>query len=159
MNWTWLPMKEVSGARFRSRSKPPPCAIIEQPRWVTEGAFLWWTEPLLEAADLIVWLDLPFRITGWRIVKRHVQLNLAGTNRHPDTGKLVRFLYRVWERQSRQTPLIPSAPDDDGATTRMAEAEVLAAHADKVIRCSGPADVARLKAQLFAKERNEEMEK
>ena len=32
-------------------------AIAEQPRWVTEGIFVGWVEPLFERADVIVWLD------------------------------------------------------------------------------------------------------
>lgn len=32
-------------------------AIAEQPRWVTEGIFIGWAEPLFERADVIVWLD------------------------------------------------------------------------------------------------------
>lgn len=124
-------------------------AIIEQPLWITEGGFLWWTDSLLEAADVIVWLDLPFRITAWRVVKRHVQLNLAGTNRHPETVKLVHFLLRMWRRQTSRTALIPSAPDHDAATTRIAEAEILGAYANKVIRCTRTSEVARCRSQLL----------
>src|SRR4051812_39097983 len=42
--------------------------IVDQPSWVTEGKFLWWTEELLASADLIVWLDLPFYTVGWRLI-------------------------------------------------------------------------------------------
>ena len=34
--------------------------------WVTEGIFLWWIDELLEAADMIVWLDVPWRVAAWR---------------------------------------------------------------------------------------------
>jgi adenylate kinase family enzyme len=37
--------------------------ILSQPGWIAEGGHLGWTEPLLEAADLIVWLDVPLRTT------------------------------------------------------------------------------------------------
>ncbi|HEY1015287.1 MAG TPA: hypothetical protein VGE07_21455, partial [Herpetosiphonaceae bacterium] len=33
--------------------------ISAEPAWVTEGIFLWWTDELLAAAELIIWLDLP----------------------------------------------------------------------------------------------------
>jgi hypothetical protein len=37
--------------------------ILQQPGWITEGGHLGWTEPLLEAADIIVWLDVPLLTT------------------------------------------------------------------------------------------------
>ena len=33
--------------------------IISRPNWITEGVFLWWTDALLDAVDVIVWLDIP----------------------------------------------------------------------------------------------------
>src|SRR5687767_14865586 len=47
--------------------------IIALPGWITEGAFLWWTESLMDAAELITWLDMPPHINGWRIIRRHFQ--------------------------------------------------------------------------------------
>ena len=34
---------------------------------------------LLEAADIIVFLDLPWRVAYWRIITRHLRASLAGT--------------------------------------------------------------------------------
>jgi adenylate kinase family enzyme len=47
--------------------------IVTKSRWITEGIFVGWTEPLLERADVILWLDY----TTWpraarRIVTRTV---------------------------------------------------------------------------------------
>jgi adenylate kinase family enzyme len=36
--------------------------IASTPRWITEGIFIGWTQPLLEEADLIIWLDY----VSWR---------------------------------------------------------------------------------------------
>src|ERR1700736_4856420 len=33
--------------------------ILQQPGWIVEGGHLGWTEPLLDAADAIIWLDMP----------------------------------------------------------------------------------------------------
>jgi adenylate kinase family enzyme len=41
--------------------------IVPQPAWVTEGGHLGWTEPLLTAADAIVWLDPPLHV----LLRRH----------------------------------------------------------------------------------------
>jgi adenylate kinase family enzyme len=124
-------------------------AIIVQPGWVTEGAFLWWTEPLFEEADLILWLDLPFRINGWRIVKRHVQLSWAGTNPHAGLGKLIRFLAHVMQSQTTRTAIAPKAPDDDAAMTRAATAQVMGHYQGKVTRCTRPAEVAEFRTEFM----------
>lgn len=67
--------------------------IAAQPGWVTEGAYLWWTDDLFRAADAIVWLDLPWRIAAWRVLLRHMRASLAGTNRHRGLRKLLHFLF------------------------------------------------------------------
>ena len=41
-------------------------------RWVIEGIFVWGTAVWLERADLIVWLDLPWRVAATaRLVREH----------------------------------------------------------------------------------------
>ena len=124
-------------------------AIIAEPAWVTEGVYLWWTTTLMDAADVIVWLDMPFYLNGWRIVARHFRLSWAGTNRHPGMGKMLRFLVHVMGKQIRTTPIIPTAPDDDAATTRIATAHFLQNYAAKTIHCTRPAEVARFKADFL----------
>lgn len=37
--------------------------ILQHPGWVVEGGHVGWTEPLLDAADAIVWLDIPLLTT------------------------------------------------------------------------------------------------
>jgi hypothetical protein len=44
--------------------------ILEEPSFITEGGFLGWTDDLLAAADLIVWLDPPLRVLVWRHIRR-----------------------------------------------------------------------------------------
>ena len=115
--------------------------IVDQPAWVSEGSFLWWTDLLLQTADVIVWLDLPFRINAWRMVKRHVQLSLAGTNPHPGMLNLLRFMWGVRQRYKAKVPLIPQAPDDDFAITRVATAQILAGYTEKLVHCRSPREV------------------
>jgi adenylate kinase family enzyme len=126
--------------------------IVAHPHWIAEGVYIWWTTPLLDAADVIIWLDLPFYINGWRIVERHFRLNRAGINRHPHTGKMVRFLFHVMSKQIRDRAIPPQSPDDDAAITRVATAEYLHAYAHKLIHCTSPAAVARAKTQLLPQE-------
>jgi adenylate kinase family enzyme len=44
--------------------------ILEEPSFITEGGFLGWTDDLLAAADLIIWLDPPLSVLVWRHVRR-----------------------------------------------------------------------------------------
>jgi adenylate kinase family enzyme len=37
--------------------------ILHQPAWIVEGSHVGWTEPLLDAARVIIWLDLPLATT------------------------------------------------------------------------------------------------
>lgn len=122
--------------------------IASQPTWITEGAFLWWTEDLFHAADVIVWLDLPFRIAARRIVLRHLKAELAGRNRHPGWRNLLRFLNGVRRYHRSETPARPRALDDDGAVTRYATAEALTPYVSKVVHCWCPANVASFLASL-----------
>ena len=58
--------------------------IAAQSSWVTEGIFLIWTDELLDAADHIIWLDIPLNITFWRILARRLKRSFARQN--PPTG-------------------------------------------------------------------------
>jgi len=107
--------------------------IAAQPAWVTEGPLLEGTDELLRAADAIVWLDLPWRIAGWRIVMRHIRTSLAGTNRHRGLIKLYRFLGSSREYYRSK--------DSMGSYTRAYTANYLAPYADKVVHCRCPAEV------------------
>lgn len=53
---------------FRSRVHT---AIADEPRWVTDGGYLSFVRDITwVTADEILWLDLPFPITFWRMLRR-----------------------------------------------------------------------------------------
>ena len=108
-------------------------AILEQPAWVTEGIYLWWTEPLLDAATVVVWLDLPWPVAVWRIVVRHLKLSWAGVNPHPGLLRLGKFVWWQVDHYYRRPAVQPTAPDDDSAITHAATAHTLHKYASKVI--------------------------
>lgn len=123
--------------------------ISAEPAWVTEGIFLWWTDKLLAAADLIIWLDLPWRVAAWRIVTRHIKRSLRGDNPHPGLRRLWRFLgYQRQYHSAASARQPPRARDDDGATTRAATAKALEPHMARVVRCRSAGDVRRLARRL-----------
>lgn len=108
--------------------------------WVTEGGYLGWVDALLETANVVVWLDLPFRIAAWRIVLRHVRSSLARTNRHRGLRRLARFLRWNWGYY-HNTPASSVTSDDPPMASRAATAHYLAPYAAKLIHCHRPADV------------------
>jgi len=73
--------------------------IAAEDGWVTEGGYRnEWLRPLLEDADIVVWLDLSWRVTAYRIIKRHVQAEIAGVNRHPGWRRLAGFVAFTYRR-------------------------------------------------------------
>jgi len=110
--------------------------IAEQPVWVSEGIFLWWTEALLDQADCIVWLDPPWRVACWRILARHMKASIRRANTHEGLKRLWHFLLgarRYYVGPIRQ----PASLDDDGAVTRAATLLVLGQYGKKVVRITG----------------------
>ena len=124
--------------------------IVAQSNWITEGAFLWWTERLLAEADIIVWLDLPFPITGWRIIKRHLVASWRGNNPHAGMINLLRFTYGIGRAYYRREPIQPQAPDDDFAITRAATRQILSNYTNKVIHCRRQSEIRHFQNQIIA---------
>ena len=116
------------------------CAIAAQPGWVTEGVFLGWTDELLRAADVILWLDVPWRVAAWRIIARHVRASLAGTNRHPGILRLLRFL-RFAMRYYGSSEAGPVVLDNDGSNSRAATSGHLEPFWGKVVHCRSADEV------------------
>lgn len=50
--------------------------VIAEPRWVTEWQYRIARERLLDRADLLVWLDYPFRVSLGRLLRRTVRRRL-----------------------------------------------------------------------------------
>jgi hypothetical protein len=80
-------------------------------QWVIEGIFVWGTALSLERADLIVWLDLPWRVARRRIVTRHLRLTPAGANPHRGLRLLRQFL-RSQRRYYTAPAREPAGPTD-----------------------------------------------
>jgi hypothetical protein len=121
--------------------------VVAQPAWITEGSFLWWVDALLESADLLIWLDLDWKLCYWRIVLRHVKADLARNNRHPGFRNMLAFAKGVRPSFLQRDPYAPSGPNDDGSN-RAATERILARYGDKTARCRNPRAVRRLLRSL-----------
>jgi hypothetical protein len=121
-----------SGAGIRARGS----------RWVIEGIFVWGTAVWLERADLIVWLDLSWRVACRRILTRHLRLTAAGANPHRGWRLLWQFL-RSQRRYYTALAREPAGPTDWDAITRAATARLVRGHEAKVVVLSNPREVRR----------------
>jgi len=70
-------------------------ALAAQPDWVSEGVFLVWIDPLLEAADWVIYMDVPWQVACWRVLRRHFVKTFKGINPYP-TKQLWPFLGFVY---------------------------------------------------------------
>lgn len=67
-------------------------AIAAQPGWVAEASSLVWTDLLLQQANYIVLLEVPWMTAASRIIRRHIIKSLQGTNLYPGIKTLFFFL-------------------------------------------------------------------
>ena len=119
--------------------------IAAGPTWVTEGTYLRWTRDLLDAADLVIWLDVPWRVAAWRILSRHVHTELRLT-RHPHTLTMVRQFWRTVRYYRDPTVLDLLAPDE--RVNRATTAQRLAPYAEKTTRLRATSEVDALVERL-----------
>jgi adenylate kinase family enzyme len=124
--------------------------IVAQPAWITEGGFIFWIDDLLRAANIIVWLDLPWRIRRWRIITRHIKADLARTNRHPGYLNLYNFYMR--SREYHRSKILLTLNPDEGlandSSNRITVAHKLAPYREKVVQCCSPTDVEKFVAKI-----------
>jgi adenylate kinase family enzyme len=114
--------------------------IAAQESWITEGVFLGWTGELFKKAEVIVWLDLPWRIARWRIFTRHLMAELRRKNRHPGWRKLYNFTKWCSKYYSGSAPLNKVIVGDI-EQNRVTTASYLSEYKDKVVHCKRPSQV------------------
>ena len=97
--------------------------IVRQPAWVTEGGHLGWTDPLLAAADAIVWLDPPLHVLLHRHWVRHRQRGLWWLVRY-GWGWQLRWYLQAYKHDI--------APEVDATISRAATAVALTPYGQKI---------------------------
>lgn len=119
-------------------------------RWVVEGAHIFAMEQYVEAADLVIWLDLPMRVCVRRIATRHVRLSIKGENRHPGVRNLIRFLSsqrRYYKEAARE----PTGPTDWDALTRAATANLFSPRITRVVHLRTPKAVRTWSTEVISR--------
>ena len=109
----------------------------DAPRWISEGIYLYDVEPVLDRADVIVWMDLPKRIAFRRIVTRHIKLTILRKNQHPGFKKM---LYFAWGQREYYTSEArePTGPMDWDALSRALTVQKLGPRIAKVVHLRTP---------------------
>lgn len=108
-------------------------AVLAQPRWIAEGIFLWSIEEILDAADVVVWLDLPYRTCVRRIVIRHAVASARRTNRHKGLRKLWKFAWSSRGYWRTAAPRPPTGPTDWAALSRAQTVLTIEPYRSKVV--------------------------
>lgn len=117
--------------------------LLDQPRSICEGIHLWDVDDLLDAADVVVWLDLPYRTCVRRVVVRHALASARGDNRHKGLRKLGRFVLASRRYWSEGTPRPPAGPTDWDALTRAQTVLTLEPFGEKLVHLRTRAEVDR----------------
>jgi adenylate kinase family enzyme len=141
-----VPLHDLDGLLLRAGDEPDPATLggtisrlVRLPEWVSEGVYFDWARPFLDHADAIVWLDVASRVASYRVISRHVRLELARKNRFPGWRRLYRFwrwTVRFYADTNEQTINRWGAPN----TRSVLEAQ-LSPYRDKLVICRTNADI------------------
>jgi hypothetical protein len=134
--------------------------VVAGPGWITEGVHLGWTDPFIDQAEVVVWLDhLGWKSASIRMARRFAAGG-ASSVRTPRPGGLTRRL-RDYATHLRALGAVVSQTrryhraSEGGvglAETRAATAQRLARRHGPIIRCRRAADVEALGARLASPE-------
>jgi adenylate kinase family enzyme len=126
-------------------------SIAAQPAWITEGYQIWWTDQLLDAADVIIWVDVSWWTAAWHIAPRYWKKGMTDADSLPTWHKIARmmhFLYRIRKYYYGKTVLERNLLTDDFKINRITTIQFLAAYTDKLIRYTRPSQVDAFVASL-----------
>ncbi len=111
-NWTELPDEEF---------KTQVAQEITVDGWVADGNYKHVRDLLWREADTLVWLDLPFRVVFWRVVKRTIRRVWTGEelwngNREKLSALFGKYSMPIWViktywRRKRDYPEIITKPE------------------------------------------------
>jgi adenylate kinase family enzyme len=121
-------------------------AIAPSEAWVTDGSYATWVQPLFEHADVIVWLDVPWRVAAFRIPVRHAKAELAGSNRFPGWRRMVRFWF--FSRRFYRDTGGEGVNEFGNPRTRSHLAATLRLYEHKLVICRSNADTQSLVKRL-----------
>jgi adenylate kinase family enzyme len=119
--------------------------LAEKTAWITEGIYVHFTEALFKEADQIIWLDLPYLTTLFRVIKRYFVHLIRGDETHGffNTLKFIwnlRLYFYPKKGQEHGSP--------DKQTTRHKTEHALKPHMEKVITIQNDQQLKNLLDQI-----------
>lgn len=105
--------------------------LANQNMWLTEGIYVDWTKKLLDRADLIIWLDLPYLTTLLRVIKRFFVHKIRGDEKYG----MFNTLKFIWNLRKYYYPE-PGFEEghEDKTTTRIQTKNILQEYEERVRR-------------------------
>ncbi len=120
--------------------------IAAREAWLAEGMYLAWTLPLIEAADLIVWVDTPRVVAARRVLRRAARLR---TRSGAPYGRRKTLRLAASALRPRTLDQVLASPKNLNPSPAAIEA-VLTGHRSKTIRVRGRRDPRLLIGALSA---------
>jgi cytidylate kinase len=131
--WQWT---QVPDDRRRAAAQ----ALAATDGWVADGLFAGWTAPLRDAADTIVWLDLPAAVATWRVVRRATIDRLHG-GRDWDLRSIRRVARGARAYRSRPAATDRDLEARDSANSTRTLTLFLEPATTRLVHCRTPAEV------------------
>lgn len=133
--WRWARTPHEDRRQWAART-------ATEDRWVCDGIYAGWTRPLVDAADVVLWLDTPSARCVTRVVRRAiVHRARGGKDWNLRSVRIVSRGAREWSRRPPATDADLAVRD--GANGRRTTAAFLEGAEEKVIRARRPRDVER----------------
>lgn len=120
--------------------------VLRRADWIVEGAEPPFVAALADAADVVVWCDVPFSVAAARMLRRHVRADLSGSNAFPGYRRLFRFLSSV--RGRYDAVLDPSVPEWT-KWTRSYVTRAIGPYQSKLVRSRGGGDTRSVRGVLI----------
>jgi adenylate kinase family enzyme len=130
--------------------------VLANEAWIAEGIHVGWTDPLLDAADLVIWLDhVSWPASTARRIMRFTSQALAEMRRQKGLRKIARV--RDYKRRLRE--LLAAIPESRnyhrssavGLETREGTARRMATLGNKVIHIQRQGQIDELKGRLASR--------
>lgn len=113
--------------------------------WITEGIYVDWTKKLLERANLIIWLDLPYLTTFLRVVKRFFVHKFRGDEKYGIINTL-KFIYNLRKYYFPEPGFEDGHPEK--SATRIQTKNTLREYGDKVERIRSDKELEKFYAAI-----------
>ncbi len=86
--------KKFSVRRDKKKALSMFNALTKKKRWIIEGVYSSYAKIGVGKADLVIWLDYPFHVIAWRLLKRQLAKRVS-------LADLADFLHYVWDYRSK----------------------------------------------------------